>query len=192
MTWLVAGLGNPGPAYAATRHNIGAMVIEAFAQRTHSKLTRHKRALAFTCETHVGNPGSISNVVLALPQSYMNESGGPVKALLDFYHVEPSKLVVIHDELDIDFSTIRVKFGGGDNGHNGLKSIRKSIGTGDFYRERVGVGRPPGRQEPADFVLSPFNAPERKELPSVIDRSVDAVEALILHGLDYAQSRFNS
>lgn len=168
------------------------MVIEAFAQRTHSKLTRHKRVLALTCETHVGDPGSISRVILAFPLSFMNESGGPVKALMDFYGVEPSNLVVIHDELDIDFSTIRVKFGGGDNGHNGLKSIRKSMGTGDFYRERVGVGRPPGRQEPADFVLSPFSSTERKELPSVIERGVDAVEALILHGLEYSQSRFNS
>ncbi len=168
------------------------MVVEAFAQRTHAKLTRHRRALAVTCETHVGNPGAISKLVLAFPLSFMNESGGPIKALMDFYSVEPHNLVVIHDELDIDFSTIRLKFGGGDNGHNGLKSIRKSIGTGEFYRERVGVGRPPGRQEPADFVLSPFSSNERKELPALIDCSVDAVEALILHGLEYSQSRFNS
>ena len=192
MTWLIAGLGNPGPAYATTRHNIGAMVVEAFAQECQSNLTRHKRAFALSCETHVGNPGSIQKVVLAFPLSFMNESGGPVKALMDFYNIDADHLVVIHDELDIDFSTIRVKFGGGDNGHNGLKSIRRSIGTGDFYRERVGVGRPPGRQEPADFVLSPFNSAERKELPSVIDHSVDAVKSLILHGLEQTQSHFNS
>lgn len=192
MTWLVAGLGNPGPAYATTRHNIGAMVVEAFAQRSRATLARHKRALALSCETHVGIPGGLEKVVLAVPLSFMNESGGPVKALMDFYGVDPGNLVVVHDELDIDFSTLRVKFGGGDNGHNGLKSIRKSIATGDFYRERVGVGRPPGRQEPADFVLSPFSSTERKELPSVIDHSVDALESLILHGLESTQNRFNS
>ncbi len=192
MTWLVAGLGNPGPAYATTRHNIGAMVVEAFAQRSRSTLSRHKRALAVGCETHVGNPGAMEKVVLACPLSFMNESGGPVKALMDFYSVDPENLVVVHDELDIDFSTIRLKFGGGDNGHNGLRSIRKSIGTGDFYRERMGVGRPPGRQDPADFVLSPFNSTERKDLPSIIDHGVDALEALIMHGLEFAQSRFNS
>lgn len=192
MTWLVAGLGNPGPAYATTRHNVGAMVVESFARQLHSSLKRHKKVSALTCETHVGNPGSIEKVVLACPQSFMNESGGPLKALMDFYGVEIENLVVVHDELDIDFTTLRVKFGGGDNGHNGLKSIRKSLGSGDFYRERMGVGRPPGRQEPADFVLSPFSATERKELPTVIDHGVAAVEALILHGLEYTQGRFNS
>lgn len=192
MTWLVAGLGNPGPAYATTRHNIGAMVVEAFAQRSRSTLARHKRALAVSCETHVGNPGAMEKVVLACPLSFMNESGGPVKALMDFYGVDPENLVVVHDELDIDFSTIRLKFGGGDNGHNGLRSIRKSIGTGDFYRERMGVGRPPGHQDPADFVLSPFNSTERKNLPSIIDHGVNALEALIVHGLEFTQSRFNS
>lgn len=192
MTWLIAGLGNPGPAYATTRHNIGAMVVEAFALRTKSPLTRHKRALALSAETHVGMPGAIHKVVLAFPLSFMNESGGPIKALMDFYDVEPENLIVVHDELDIDFSTIRLKFSGGDNGHNGLKSIRKVLGTGDFYRERLGVGRPVGRQSPADYVLSAFSAEERKELPEFIDRSTDALETLILQGLEQAQSQFNS
>lgn len=192
MTWLIAGLGNPGPAYAATRHNIGAMVIEAFAHRNKSPLTRHKRALALSAETHVGVPGAIHKVVLGFPLSFMNESGGPVKALMDFYDVDAENLIVVHDELDIDFSTIRLKFAGGDNGHNGLKSIRRVLGTGDFYRERLGVGRPEGRQTPADYVLSAFNSQERKELPEFIERGVDALESLILQGLDAAQSRFNS
>lgn len=168
------------------------MVVEAFAHRTRTKLSRHKRAFALTGETHVGNLGALEKVILACPQSFMNESGGPVKALMDFYSIESDRLVVVHDELDIDFATMRIKFGGGDNGHNGLKSIRKSLGTGDFFRERVGVGRPTGRQDPADYVLSAFNSVERKELPSVIDKGVDALEALIIHGLEQAQSRFNS
>ncbi len=192
MTWLVAGLGNPGPAYAATRHNIGAMVVQGCAEKTRSPLSRHKRALALTSETFFGPPGQNAKVVLAIPLSFMNLSGGPVAALMDFYRIEPDHLVVIHDELDIDFGAIRLKFGGGDNGHNGLKSIRGSIGTGDFYRQRMGIGRPPGRQVPADFVLSPFSSTERKELPGFVDTGGDSLEALILEGLECAQSRYNS
>jgi PTH1 family peptidyl-tRNA hydrolase len=122
----------------------------------------------------------------------MNESGGPIKSILDFYDVPPENLIVVHDELDIDFAAIRLKFGGGDNGHNGLKSIKKSIGTGEYFRTRVGIGRPIGRQDPADFVLSPFSSGERKELPELIGRSCDAIETLITQGLDTAQSKFNS
>lgn len=167
------------------------MVVETLAQRNRSTLARHKRALALATETHIGVPGNSHKAVLAFPLSFMNESGGPVKALMEFYDIEPGKLVVIHDELDIEFATIRMKFSGGDNGHNGLKSIRRSLGTGDFYRERLGVGRPSGRQSPADYVLSGFNADERKELPEFIERSVDALEALITQGLEAAQSRYN-
>jgi PTH1 family peptidyl-tRNA hydrolase len=192
VTWLIAGLGNPGPAYAATRHNIGAMVIESFAETEKVKLARHKRALALTGETHIGSPGSVEKLVLAFPLSFMNESGGPVKALMDFYGIDSNHLIVVHDELDIEYGTLRLKFGGGDNGHNGLKSIRKSLGTGDFYRERLGVGRPVGRQSPADYVLSPFSSTERKELPEIMGRGMDAIESLIFDGLDIAQSKFNS
>jgi len=192
LTWLIAGLGNPGPAYAATRHNIGAMVIEAFAESENIKLTRHKRALALTGETHIGLPGSAEKLVFAFPLSYMNESGGPVKALMDFYGIDSNHLIVAHDELDIDFSTLRLKFGGGDNGHNGLKSIRRALGTGDFYRERLGVGRPAGQQSPADYVLSPFISTERKELPGILGRAMDAIESLIFQGLDTAQSKYNN
>ncbi len=194
MTWLVVGLGNPGPTYTATRHNVGAMVVETFAKRESVTLSRHKRALAYVAETQVGAPGDVNRqkVVLAIPMSFMNESGGPVKALMDFYNVEPENLVIVHDELDIEFATLRIKFGGGDSGHNGLKSIRGAIGTGEYFRERVGIGRPIGRQAPADFVLSQFSSTERKDLTELLDRSVDALEMLMLQGLEKTQSRFNS
>lgn len=190
--WLVVGLGNPGPEYAATRHNAGFLVVDVLADHIGARMARHKRAHALAAEGKLGVPGSLTHLVLAEPLSFMNESGGPVKALMSFYGVDPDRLVVIHDELDIPFSAIRVKFGGGDNGHNGLKSIRKAVGTGDFYRVRVGIGRPPGRQDAADFVLKPFPSAERKELPEVVQRAADATECLMTEGLDTAQNRFNS
>jgi PTH1 family peptidyl-tRNA hydrolase len=195
VTFVIAGLGNPGPAYAGTRHNIGAMVVAELAANLNVKLSRHKKAFAAVGQSHIGLPGSQlgqHSVVLAIPLCFMNESGGPVKSLLDFYDVPPENLIVVHDELDIDFAAIRLKFGGGDNGHNGLKSIKKSIGTGEYFRARVGIGRPIGRQDPADFVLSTFSSGERKELPELIGRSCDAIETLITQGLDTAQSKFNS
>lgn len=188
--WLVVGLGNPGPRYASTRHNIGYLVADELASRLGSGWRRHKSGRAEVVEgrTTIGGP----RIVLARPSSYMNEIGGPVKALAGFYKVAPSAVVAIHDELDIGFGTLRVKLGGGDNGHNGLKSIRSSLGTGDFYRVRCGIGRPPGRQDPADFVLSPYSSVERKELPFQVDAAADAVESLITDGLERTQSRFNS
>jgi PTH1 family peptidyl-tRNA hydrolase len=144
-------------------------------------------------EGRLGAPGADApRVVLAKPRSYMNDSGGPVKQLATFYKVPPERLVAIHDELDIPFDTLRVKRGGGDNGHNGLRSMRSSLGTGDFYRVRVGIGRPPGRQDVADFVLSNYSAAERKVLPFQVDTAADAVEALIADGLERTQQRFNS
>lgn len=193
MTWLVVGLGNPGPQYAGNRHNVGFMVIDELAARTGAKMGRHKRAVAAAAETRVGTPGmaGATRAVLAEPLSFMNDSGGPVKALMVFYGVGPDRLVVVHDELDIAFGTLRLKLGGGDNGHNGLKSIRRSIGTGDFYRVRVGIGRPPGRQDAADFVLRDFSGAERKEVALLVDRGADAVETLMLDGLERAQNVFN-
>ena len=123
--------------------------------------------------------------------SFMNESGGPVAALMAFYGIDPDRLIVVHDELDLPFASLRVKFGGGDNGHNGLKSIRRSIGTGDYLRVRAGIGRPPGRQDPAAFVLKPFASAERRELPEFVDRCADAVESLVSEGLERTQNRFN-
>lgn len=192
MTFVIAGLGNPGPAYSATRHNIGAMVVSELAANLSLKLSRHKKAFAAVGQGHIGIPGSQQSVVLAIPLCFMNESGGPLKSILDFYDVPPENLIVVHDELDIDFAAIRMKFGGGDNGHNGLRSIKKSIGSGEYFRARVGIGRPVGSQDPADFVLSPFNSGERKELPELIGRSCDGIETLIVEGLAKAQSKFNS
>jgi PTH1 family peptidyl-tRNA hydrolase len=167
------------------------MLIEHVASITGVKLSRHKRALAETAETHFGFPGDRQPIVLCTPLSYMNESGGPVKAAMSFYNVEPDRLVVIHDDLDIDFDAIRIKKGGGDGGHNGLKSIRQAIGTGDYYRVRLGIGRPLGRQAPADFVLQPFASSQRAVLPAFLDRAGDAVETLVRQGLEVAQNEFN-
>ena len=188
--WLVVGLGNPGPAYAQNRHNIGYLVNDELATRLRGSWKRHKAGRSDVVEGRL-SPGG-PRVVLCRPTSYMNEIGGPVKALATFYKVAPDHLVVIHDELDIPFDTMRVKLGGGDNGHNGLKSLRGSLGTGDFYRVRVGIGRPPGRQDVADFVLSNYSAAERKVLPFQVDTAADAVECLITDGLEKTQQRFNS
>jgi PTH1 family peptidyl-tRNA hydrolase len=153
----------------------------------------NKSGRAVVVEGRLAAPGAPApRIVLARPRSYMNEVGGPVKALATFYKVLPDRVVAIHDELDIAFGTLRVKFGGGDNGHNGLRSMRSSLGTGDFYRVRAGIGRPPGRQDPADFVLSRYSSVERKELPFQVDRAADAVECLVEKGLEATQQRFNS
>ena len=188
--WLVVGLGNPGPAYAGHRHNIGYLVADELADRMSAPFRAHKTGRADVVEGRlsVGGP----RVVLARPRSYMNESGGPVKALATFYKVAPDHVIAIHDELDIGFGTLRVKLGGGDNGHNGLRSLRSALGTGDFYRVRAGIGRPPGRQEVADFVLSNYATAEKKELPFQIGDAADAVECLVTEGLEKTQSRFNS
>lgn len=188
--WLVVGLGNPGPSYAATRHNIGYLVTDELARRAGGAFRRHKSSRADVVEGRLTLGGP--RVVLARPHSYMNEVGGPTKALAAFYKVAPDHVIAIHDELDIAFGTLRVKFGGGDNGHNGLKSLRSSLGTGDFYRVRAGIGRPPGRQDPADFVLSTYSSAERKELPFQVDSAADAVECLVTEGLEATQQRFNS
>lgn len=190
--WLVVGLGNPGAQYEATRHNIGFLVVDELGSRMGAKLARHKKAHALAAEGRVGLPGDQVRLVLLEPLSFMNASGGPVKAAASFYAVPPERVIAIHDELDIPFEAIRIKFGGGDNGHNGLKSMRSSLGTGDFYRVRVGIGRPPGRQDPADYVLKPWSSSERRELPLLVDRAADAVEALVRQGLEAAQNQFNT
>lgn len=189
--WLVVGLGNPGPAYAGNRHNVGYLVNDELASRVESGFRPHKTGRADVVEGRLGGPGG-PRVVLARPRCYMNETGGPVSALAKFYKVPVERIVAIHDELDIPFDTLRVKQGGGDNGHNGLRSIGRSMDSGDFFRVRVGIGRPTGRLSPADFVLSDYSASERKILPFQVDRAADAVESLIADGLEKAQSRFNS
>lgn len=192
--WLVVGLGNPGPSYAGTRHNVGRLVVEELARRMGGSFRSHKTGRADVVEGRLpGGAGGAGGprVVLARPRAYMNETGGPVAALAQFYKLPVGSVVAVHDELDIPFDTLRVKLGGGDNGHNGLKSMRSSLGTGDFYRVRAGIGRPPGRQSPADFVLSGYSTTERKELPFQVDTAADAVESLITEGLEATQQRFN-
>jgi PTH1 family peptidyl-tRNA hydrolase len=188
--WLVVGLGNPGPAYAGHRHNVGYLVTDELAGRMGGKFRSHKTGRADVVEGRL-SPGG-PRVVLARPRCYMNETGGPVKALATFYKVDPAHVVAIHDELDIAFGTLRIKLGGGDNGHNGLRSMRSSLGTGDFHRVRAGIGRPPGRQDVADFVLSNYSSAEKKELPFQVMDAADAVESLITDGLEKTQQRFNS
>jgi len=192
--WLVVGLGNPGPSYAGHRHNVGYLVNDELARRMGSGFRPHKSGRADVVEGRLGGLGGAGGVrvVLARPRCYMNETGGPVSTLAKFYKVPVERVVAIHDELDIPFDTMRLKLGGGDNGHNGLRSMRASLGSGDFHRVRVGIGRPPGRQSPADFVLSGYSSAERKVLPFQVDRAADAVECLLTEGLEKAQARFNT
>ncbi|MBI0297181.1 aminoacyl-tRNA hydrolase [Streptomyces sp. PRKS01-29] len=189
--WLVVGLGNPGGEYAGNRHNVGFMVADLLAERMGARFKAHK-ARAQVVEGRVGPPGPASRrVVIAKPMSFMNLSGGPVTALRDFYKVPVGHVVAVHDELDIDYGALRLKIGGGDNGHNGLKSITKSLGA-DYCRVRFGIGRPPGRMDVAAFVLKDFSAAERRELDYFVDRAADAVETLIADGLERAQGTYNS
>lgn len=193
-TWLLVGLGNPGPLYAGNRHNVGAMVVDELARRAGVSLTRHK-SRAQVAEFRMGVlPGGMPGpkVVAAVPSSYMNESGGPVSSLLSYFSLTPENLLVTHDEMDIPFDVVRLKKGGGEGGHNGLRSISKSTGTRDYTRVRVGVGRPPGRMDPADHVLRDFSATERKTLPLLIDTAADAAEAVVTEGLLAAQQKFHS
>ncbi len=190
--WLVVGLGNPGDEYAGHRHNIGYLVADELADRMGSSFRAHKSGRADVVEGRLGVPGTeVPRVVLAKSRSYMNESGGVVKTLAGFYKVSPERVVAVHDELDLPFGSMRVKLGGGDNGHNGLRSMRSSLGTGDFYRVRIGIGRPRGRQDVADFVLSNYSAAERKDIPLQVAEAADAVETLINEGLEKTQQKFN-
>jgi PTH1 family peptidyl-tRNA hydrolase len=191
MTWLVVGLGNPGDEYAATRHNVGQMVIDHLLKRHNAKLSSHKSRCDIAA-LKLGVGVDAHSVIVAKSKSYMNETGGPVKALASFYSVEPSRIIVLHDELDIPYAAIRAKVAGGDNGHNGLKSLTSSLGTADYFRIRLGIGRPMGQQDPGGFVLKQFSKEEKKDLDEFIDRGADCVEFLIEKGLDLTQSKFNS
>lgn len=189
--WIVVGLGNPGQEYLKTRHNIGAMAVDALAKKFNSSFSLHKRVNS-VAEFRIQKQDLQTQLLLAKPLSYMNNLGGPVKSLRDFYSVENSRIIALHDELDIDFATMRIKFGGGENGHNGLKSMTGSLGSPDYFRIRLGIGRPQGSGDPADFVLKTFNSEERKELDFFLPKVCDAIELLILEGLEKAQSAFNS
>jgi len=172
---LIVGLGNPGAQYAATRHNVGVMVLEELASRTSpmpASFSVHKRSNTEIAETRLGD----RRVVLARTRSYMNLSGGPVKALATFFKVTPAEVVVIHDELELDFGQVRLRLGGGDHGHNGLRSVTQSLGTKEYQRLAVGIGRPPGRMDPAAFVLKPFAKQEAAELPFLCSDAADELE----------------
>jgi PTH1 family peptidyl-tRNA hydrolase len=183
---LVVGLGNPGPGYAATRHNAGFMVVDLLAARMGGRFKTHKTG-AEVLEGRIAG----QRVVLAKPKSFMNLSGGPTVAARNFFKVPPEQIIVVHDELDIDFGRLRLKRGGGDGGHNGLRSITKSLGSKEYLRVRFGIGRPPGRQDPADFVLKPFSSAEAKELGFNVDRAADAVESLTTGTLEAAQNQYH-
>ncbi len=187
--WLVVGLGNPGPDYASNRHNVGHMVLAELADRASASFRSHKTN-SMVAEGRSGVEGP--RFVLAKPSSFMNLSGGPVAGLLKFYRIEPSKLVVVHDELDIPFDRLKIKFGGGHGGHNGIRDIIAALGTGDFTRVRVGIGRPPGRQSAADFVLRDFGPVERATLPNLLADAADAVQSIASDGLTAAQLRFHT
>ncbi len=192
--YAVMGLGNPGAKYADTRHNIGHMVVDALVARMGGTLSAHKQsnthALSARIGVRPGEPGE--QVIMAVSDSYMNTSGGPTTKLLNYFKVDPENLIVIHDELDLPFGTLRLKRGGGEGGHNGLKSISQSLGNKNYVRLRFGVGRPPGRQDPADFVLSPFSTTERKDLAVLIELAADAAEDVLTQGLEKAQLKLHT
>ncbi|OLM02941.1 Peptidyl-tRNA hydrolase [Pseudonocardia sp. Ae406_Ps2] len=185
---LVVGLGNPGPEYEGTRHNVGTRVAALLATRAGAgRFSAHKRSNADIAQGRLaGRP-----VTVAVPRTYMNLSGGPVAGLVQYFSIPPTEVIVVHDELDLDFGVIRLKRGGGEGGHNGLRSISKALGTKDYLRVRFGIGRPPGRQDPADYVLKRFSGVENKELDLGLDLAADAAEALLSEGLEPAQNRFH-
>jgi PTH1 family peptidyl-tRNA hydrolase len=190
--WLVVGLGNPGPEYAGNRHNVGFMVADLLAGRIGARLARNRKVVAETAEGRLGVGVDAPRLVLAKPLTYMNLSGGPVAGLAQFYKVPVGQIIAVHDELDIPYGQLRLKIGGGEGGHNGLRSMARSLGSKDFARVRFGVGRPPGRQDPADFVLSDFSAVERKELDFLVDRAADAVEMVLERGVEAAQNQYHA
>jgi PTH1 family peptidyl-tRNA hydrolase len=188
-TWLVVGLGNPGREYAANRHNVGFMVADLLASRLGAKFGRAKRAHADVAEGRLGFGGP--KLILAKPLTFMNLSGAPVVALAQFFKVPVEQVIAVHDELDVPYGQVRVKRGGGEGGHNGLRSMSKSLGSKEYARVRFGIGRPPGRQDPADYVLSDFGGAERKELDFLVDRVADVVEAVVLEGVEWAQNKYH-
>lgn len=196
-TWLLVGLGNPGPEYARTRHNVGFMTVDELARRARASFSAPRGMRADVAETIISPTAGIGVVpgdklILVKPRTYMNETGQAVGKLAAFHQVPAERIIAVHDELDLDFGQLRLKIGGGDNGHNGLKSMRAHLHSGDFYRVRFGIGRPPGRQPASDYVLSPFPGVLSEDLAVEVDRAADACEALITKGLTTAQNSFNS
>ncbi|WP_166388583.1 aminoacyl-tRNA hydrolase [Catellatospora methionotrophica] len=190
--WLIVGLGNPGTQYAGNRHNVGFFIADLLAERTRVKFGRHRKAVADVAEARLGVGVDAPRLILVKPLTFMNLSGGPAAALSQFYKVPAEQIIAVHDELDIPYGQLRLKVGGGEGGHNGLRSMTKSLATKEYVRVRFGVGRPPGRQDPADFVLSDFSTAERKELEFLVDRAADAVEAVVKGGLAAAQQTYHT
>jgi len=188
--WLVVGLGNPGKEYAGNRHNVGFRVADLLASRVGAKFGRSKRAHAEVAEGRLGFGGP--KLILAKPLTYMNLSGGPVAQLAQFFKVPVENVLAVHDELDVPYGQVRVKRGGGEGGHNGLRSMSRSLSTKEYARVRFGIGRPPGRQDPADYVLSDFGSAERKELEFLVDRAADVAEAVVLEGVEWAQNKYHA
>jgi len=184
--WLIAGLGNPGPQYAGNRHNVGYLSCDEIAGDLGATFKRDKSRAFVATGTMAG-----TSVVLAKPMSFMNVSGGAVAAVRNFYKIPADRIIVIHDELDLPFGAVRLKLGGGDNGHNGLRSVTAALGTREYHRIRIGIGRPPGRMDPADFVLHDFSAAERKELPEILGRAADSARLLMERGLAVAQNEMH-
>jgi PTH1 family peptidyl-tRNA hydrolase len=193
--WLVVGLGNPGPAYAGHRHNVGHRVVDVLAARMSTGWRRHRTGRADVAEGRLGiidGCQDLPRLALVKPRSYMNASGAPVAAVAAYDRISADHVIAVHDELDLGFGVVRAKFGGGDNGHNGLRSLRGALATGDFFRVRVGIGRPPGRQDPADFVLSDFASAQRRDVDAVVERAADMVESLVSAGLEATQRTFHA
>ncbi|WP_194826687.1 aminoacyl-tRNA hydrolase [Nocardia sp. XZ_19_231] len=184
---LVVGLGNPGPEYERTRHNVGFLVADVLAERIGGRFAVHKKSGADLLQARLDG----RQILLAKPRTYMNLSGRPVAALAKFFSVPVDQVIVVHDELDLPFGTLKLKQGGGEGGHNGLRSISQALTTKEYLRTRIGIGRPPGRQDPADYVLKPFAAPERKEVPVIVELAADAVELLLKVGLEAAQNNLH-
>ena len=189
-TWLVVGLGNPGDKYSSTRHNIGFMVADELANRYTGKFPSHKYR-ALVSEVRLGVGSEAPKLIIVKPSTYMNDSGNAVAPLAKYFNTAPQQIIAIHDELDIPFNAIRVKLGGGDNGHNGLKSLTQSLSTPDYFRIRVGIGRPTTPQDTADYVLDNFSKAERSVVPDLALRACDAIESLVNKGLENTQQNFN-
>lgn len=189
--WLVVGLGNPGREYAGNRHNVGFMVADLLADRVRARFGRHRRASADVAEGRLGVGAEAPRLVLAKPLTYMNLSGGPVSALRQFYKVPVEKIIAVHDDLDLEYGQLRAKIGGGEGGHNGLRSMSKSLGSREYLRVRFGIGRPPGRQDPADYVLSNFSTVELKDADFLLDRTADMVESVMARGLEWTQNAYH-
>ncbi|WP_433827338.1 aminoacyl-tRNA hydrolase [Actinoplanes sp. CA-015351] len=187
--FLVVGLGNPGKEYAGNRHNVGFMVAELLASRTGGKFGRARRTQAEVAEGRLGFGGP--KLILVKPLTFMNLSGAPVVALSQFFKVPVDNVIAVHDELDVPYGQVRAKRGGGEGGHNGLRSMSKSLASKEYARVRFGIGRPPGRQEPADYVLADFSSAERKELDFLVDRAADVTEAIVLEGVEWAQNKYH-